>query len=90
VGVFITARGLYIASRARDSYSRLLAGALALTFFFYVAANAAMVGGMMPVVGIPMPLLSYGGTSAVTLLVGFGMVMSVQRHRRSQVPRRPL
>lgn len=90
VCVFITARGLYIASRARDSYSRLLAGALALTFFVYVAANAAMVGGMMPVVGIPMPLVSYGGTSAVTLLVGFGIVMSVQRHRRSQVPRRPL
>ena len=90
VCVFITARGLYIASRARDSYSRLLAGALALTFFVYVAANAAMVGGMMPVVGIPMPLVSYGGTSAVTLLVGFGIVMSVQRHRRAQVPRRSL
>jgi rod shape determining protein RodA len=90
VCVFITARGLYIASRARDVYSRLLAGALALTFFFYVAANAAMVGGMMPVVGIPMPLVSYGGTSAVTLLVGFGIVMSVQRHQRAQVPRRRL
>jgi rod shape determining protein RodA len=90
VCLFITARGLYIASRARDVYSRLLAGALALTFFFYVAANAAMVGGMMPVVGIPMPLVSYGGTSAVTLLVGFGIVMSVQRHRRAQVPRRRL
>lgn len=89
IGLFITGRGLYIASRARDSYSRLLAGALSLTFFVYVAANAAMVAGMMPVVGIPMPFVSYGGTSTVTLLVGFGIVMSVQRHRLRQIPRTP-
>lgn len=87
VCLFITARGLFIASRARDSYSRLLAGSLALTFFVYVLINSAMVAGLLPVVGVPMPLISYGGTSAVTLLVGFGIVMSVRRHRRSQVPR---
>ena len=79
----ITGRALYIATRARDGYGRLLAGALGLTFFVYVGANAAMVSGMMPVVGIPMPLLSFGGTSAVSLLAGFGIVMAVQRHQRA-------
>lgn len=87
--LFITGRGLYIASLARDSYSRLLAGALALTFFVYVLINSAMVAGLLPVVGVPMPLISYGGTSAVALLTGFGIVMSVRRHRRAQVPRQP-
>lgn len=88
--LFITGRGLFIASRARDSYSRLLAGSLALTFFVYTLINSAMVSGLLPVVGVPMPLLSYGGTSAVALLAGFGIVMSVRRHRQAQVPRGPL
>ena len=80
--VAVVARCLWIAAGSRDGYGRLLAGALALTFFVYVVLNAGMIAGLLPVVGVPMPLLSYGGTSAVSLLIGFGMVMSVHRHRR--------
>jgi len=75
-------RGLYIASVARDTYSRLVAGSLALTLFVYVAINGAMVSGLLPVVGVPLPLFSYGGTSAVTLLTGFGILMSIYSHRK--------
>lgn len=75
-------RGLYIAAVARDTYSRLLAGSLALTLFVYVGVNGAMVSGLLPVVGVPLPLFSYGGTSAVTLLTGFGMLMSIYGHRK--------
>jgi rod shape determining protein RodA len=81
--LFIVGRFLWIASEARDSYSRLLAGALAMTFSVYVLVNGGMVAGLLPVVGVPMPLLSYGGTSAVSLLAGFGMVMSAQAHRKT-------
>lgn len=79
--VFVSGRGLYISSLARDTYSRLLAGSLSLIFFVYVLVNASMVAGMLPVVGIPLPLISYGGTSAVTLLAGFGILMSIYGHR---------
>jgi rod shape determining protein RodA len=75
-------RGLFIASVARDTFSRLLAGSLALILFVYVGVNGAMVSGLLPVVGVPLPLFSYGGTSAVTLLVGFGMLMSIYSHRK--------
>ncbi|NND45781.1 MAG: rod shape-determining protein RodA, partial [Xanthomonadales bacterium] len=75
-------RGLYIAAAARDTFSRLLAGSLALTLFVYVAVNGAMVSGLLPVVGVPLPLFSYGGTSAVTLLAGFGILMSIYGHRK--------
>lgn len=75
-------RGLYIAAVARDTFSRLLAGSLALTLFVYVGVNGAMVSGLLPVVGVPLPLFSYGGTSAVTLLTGFGMLMSIYGHRK--------
>ena len=81
--LFIVGRCLWIAAEARDGYSRLLAGALAMTFSVYVLVNGGMVAGLLPVVGVPMPLLSYGGTSAVSLLVGFGMVMSAQAHRKT-------
>lgn len=81
VYVFISGRGLYISSLARDTYSRLLAGSLSLIFFIYVLVNAGMVAGVLPVVGIPLPLISYGGTSAVTLLAGFGILMSIYGHR---------
>lgn len=81
--LFIVGRCLWIASEARDGYSRLLAGALAMTFSVYVLVNGGMVAGLLPVVGVPMPLLSYGGTSAVSLLAGFGMVMSAQAHRKT-------
>ncbi len=80
--VLLIARGLYIAGIARDTGSRLLAGALSLTLFVYVAVNGGMVSGVLPVVGVPLPLISYGGTSAVTLLAGFGMMMSIYGHRK--------
>lgn len=79
--LFVTGRCLWIAAEARDTYSRLLAGALALTFFVYVIVNGGMIAGLLPVVGVPMPLLSYGGTSAVSLLAGLGVVMAVHAHR---------
>jgi rod shape determining protein RodA len=84
--LFIVGRCLWIAAQARDSYSRLLAGSLALTFFVYVFVNGGMISGLLPVVGVPMPLLSYGGTSAVSLLAGFGVVMSVHAHRKLMGP----
>ena len=80
--LLVIARGLYIASIARDTGSRLLAGALSLTLFVYVLVNGGMVSGVLPVVGVPLPLISYGGTSAVTLLAGFGMMMSIYGHRK--------
>lgn len=80
--LFVIGRGLWIAAAARDVYSRLLGGSLALTFFVYVLVNGGMVAGLLPVVGVPMPLISYGGTSAVTLLAGFGILQSVHAHRR--------
>ena len=80
--MLIIARGLHIASIARDTGSRLLAGALSLTLFVYVLVNGGMVSGVLPVVGVPLPLISYGGTSAVTLLAGFGMMMSIYSHRK--------
>ena len=78
----IIARSLYLAARAPDNYSRLLGGSLALTFFVYVFINSGMVCGLLPVVGLPLPLVSYGGTSLVTVMAGFGMLMSVYSHRR--------
>ncbi len=80
--MLLIARGLHISSIARDTGSRLLAGALSLTLFVYVLVNGGMVSGILPVVGVPLPLISYGGTSAVTLLAGFGMMMSIYGHRK--------
>lgn len=79
---FIVIRGLYIAATAQDSFGRLLAGSLSLTFFVYLFVNVGMVSGILPVVGIPLPLVSFGGTSMVTLMAGFGMLMSISTHRR--------
>ena len=79
--LFVVGRCLWIAMQARDTYSRLLAGSLGLAFFVYVLVNGSMISGLLPVVGIPMPLLSYGGTSAVSLLAGLGLVMAVRAHR---------
>ena len=79
--LFVIGRCLWIAIDARDTYSRLLAGALGLSFFVYVIVNGGMISGLLPVVGVPMPLLSYGGTSAVSLLAGLGLVMAVRAHR---------
>jgi len=80
--VFVIGRGLYIAIQAPDTYSRLLAGSISLTFFVYVFVNIAMVTGLVPVVGVPLPLVSFGGTSMVTLMAGFGILMSIQSHRK--------
>jgi len=80
--LLIIGRGLVIAVQAPDSFSRLLAGSITLTFFVYVFVNIGMVTGLLPVVGVPLPMVSYGGTSIVTLMVGFGMLMSIQTHRQ--------
>lgn len=79
---FIILRGLMIAAEAQDSYGRLLGGSLSLTFFVYLFVNVGMVSGILPVVGVPLPLISYGGTSMVTLMAGFGILMSINSHRR--------
>ena len=79
---FIILRGLMIAAQAQDTYGRLLGGSLSLTFFVYLFVNVGMVSGILPVVGVPLPLISYGGTSMVTLMAGFGMLMSINSHRR--------
>ena len=80
---FIIARCLYMATRAPDTYGRLLAGSLTVIFFVYAFVNSGMVSGLLPVVGLPLPLFSYGGTSLVTIMAGFGMLMSVYSHRRT-------
>ncbi len=80
--MFVIGRGLYIAVQAHDTYSRLLAGSISLTFLVYVFVNTAMVTGLVPVVGVPLPLVSFGGTSMVTLMAGFGILMSIHSHRK--------
>lgn len=82
----LVARGLYISYQAQDTFTRLLAGGLSLTFFFYVFVNAGMVCGLLPVVGVPLPLVSAGGTSMVTLMVGFGMLAAINGHRKLLAP----
>jgi len=78
---FIIVRGLYIAAMAKSSFARLLAGSLSMTFFVYLFVNVGMVTGVLPVVGVPLPLISYGGTSMVTLMAGFGMLMSISTNQ---------
>ncbi len=80
--LLIIARGLVIAVNAQDSFRRLLAGSITLTFFIYVFVNVGMVGGLLPVVGVPLPLVSLGGTSLVTLMLGFGLLMSISTEQR--------
>ncbi len=80
--LFIVARGLLIAFYAQETYNRLLAGGLTLIFFFYFFVNIGMVTGILPVVGVPLPLVSYGGTATVTLMAAFGMLMSIHTHRK--------
>jgi len=80
--LFIVARGILIAIRAQEAYSKLLAGSITLTFFVYVFVNMGMVSGILPVVGVPLPLVSYGGTSMVTLMAGFGILMSIATRKR--------
>lgn len=80
--LIIVARGLYISAQAKDTFTRLVAGSLTLTFFLSVLINVGMVTGLLPVVGVPLPLVSYGGTSMVTLLASFGVLMSIHTHRK--------
>ena len=80
--MFVTGRAIYLAMQTQDTFARLLAGSLALTFFVYVFINAGMVTGLLPVVGVPLPLVSYGGTSVVTVLAGFGILMALYSHRK--------
>lgn len=83
--VVIIGRALYIAGVAQDLFSRLLAGSLALTFFVYVFVNIGMVSGLLPVVGVPLPLVSLGGTSIISLMTGFGILMSIHTHRTARI-----
>ena len=81
--LFIIGRGLMIALSAQNTFSRLVAGSITLTFFVYVFVNVGMVAGMLPVVGVPLPLVSLGGTSILTLMVGFGILMAIATEKKS-------
>lgn len=80
--LFVIGRGLYIASQAQENFARLTAASLVMTLFVYVFVNIGMVSGLLPVVGLPLPLLSYGGSSLVTLMVSFGILMSIHTHKK--------
>jgi rod shape determining protein RodA len=80
--LFVVGRAIYLATQTQDTFARLLAGSIALTFFVYVFINAGMVTGLLPVVGVPLPLVSYGGSSVVTLLAGFGILMALYSRRK--------
>ncbi|WP_070968609.1 rod shape-determining protein RodA [Vibrio sonorensis] len=81
--LFIIGRGLYLSSNAQTAFGRMMAGSIVLSFFVYVFVNIGMVSGILPVVGVPLPLISYGGTSMVTLMAGFGILMSIHTHRKA-------
>jgi len=78
----VIGRGLIIAAEAPSLFARLLAGSIALSFFTYAFVNMGMVSGILPVVGVPLPLISYGGTALVTLFLGFGILMSIRTNRK--------
>lgn len=80
--LFIIGRGLLLASRAQTAFGRMMAGSIMLSFFVYLFVNIGMVSGILPVVGVPLPLISYGGTSMVSLMAGFGILMSIHTHRK--------
>ena len=82
VYLFIILRGIYITTQAHGTFSRLLGASIVLTFLVYIFVNIGMVSGILPVVGVPLPLVSYGGTSIVTLMAGFGILMSIHTHRK--------
>jgi len=77
----VVGRALYIAFQTPDTYGRLLGAAIAMSFFVYVFVNVGMVSGILPVVGVPLPFISYGGTALITLMSGFGLLMSIRTHR---------
>ena len=80
--ILLMGRGIIMAIQAQDTFGRLLGGSITFTFFVYVFVNIGMVSGLLPIVGIPLPLVSYGGTSILTLFAGFGILMSIHTHRR--------
>jgi len=80
--ILLAARGVVMAVEAQDTFGRLLSGSIVFTFFVYVFVNIGMVSGILPVVGVPLPLVSFGGTSILTLFAGFGILMSIHSHRR--------
>jgi len=86
VYLLLIARGLVITVQAQTLFGKLLAGGLTMTFFVYVFVNIGMVSGLLPVVGVPLPFISYGGTSMVTLLAGFGLLMAIHTHRKWIAP----
>ena len=86
--LWVLVRCLIIANKAQDPFSRMITVGLTMTFFVYVLVNIGMVSGLLPIVGVPLPLVSYGGTSAVTLLIGIGMVMSIRANRTSKALRK--
>jgi rod shape determining protein RodA len=88
--VVLTGYGFVFALRARSHFARLLALGIATTFFLYVVINVAMVTGLIPVVGVPLPLISYGGTAMITVLIGFGLMLGVDIHRDIAIPRFPV
>jgi rod shape determining protein RodA len=80
--VLIVGRGLMIAANASTTFGRLMAGAVTLTFFTYAFVNMGMVSGILPVVGVPLPMVSYGGTALLSMLAGFGILMSISTHKQ--------
>ena len=80
--ILLIGRGVIIAIQAQDTFGRLLVGTITFTFFVYVFVNIGMVSGILPVVGVPLPLVSHGGTAILTLFAGFGIIMSIHTHRR--------
>ncbi|PHQ87312.1 MAG: rod shape-determining protein RodA, partial [Thalassobium sp.] len=78
----IIMRCLYLSTQCETLFGRLLSGSIAVTFFIYVFVNIGMVSGILPIVGVPLPLVSYGGTSVVSLLLAFGLIMSMYTHRQ--------
>ena len=78
----IFARGLYISTHAQDSFTRLLGGALSFMFILSAFINVGMVIGILPVVGVPLPLISYGGSSVMTMMASFGIIMSIHTHKK--------
>ncbi|MFP6803045.1 MAG: rod shape-determining protein RodA [Pseudomonadales bacterium] len=80
--LLLIGRGVILSVQAQDTFGRLLSGSITFTFFVYVFVNMGMVSGILPVVGVPLPFVSYGGTSVLTLFIGFGFLMSVRTHRR--------
>jgi rod shape determining protein RodA len=80
--LLVIGRGLMIAANASTTFARLTAGAITLTFFTYAFVNMGMVSGILPVVGVPLPMISYGGTAHLSMLVGFGILMSISTHKQ--------